>query len=101
MRPIKIVTYKDVAAINGKVTSIFKGNGGDIYFQLTTIERPFYINRAEFMGLNLDTLNKQVLNKTVTLHHINRWTPLTTNKIHPHISKLQVGELLVFNEIIE
>jgi len=83
------------------VTDIYLGSGNDIYFKLKEVERPFYINRGTELGLYLDSLNNTVLNKRVILHSIKRWTPLTTNKIHPHISKLVVDKDIIFNEIKE
>ena len=100
-RPISNVGPGDVIPISGKATAIYEGSGYDIYIAIENIERPFYINRGLQLGLNLDSLNEQVLNKTVTLHCINRWTPFTTDGIHPHISKLQLDEQVIFNEINE
>ncbi|MFP2995694.1 hypothetical protein ABN763_07270 [Spongiivirga sp. MCCC 1A20706] len=98
-RPIKNVTSDDVMKVEGLVTNIYPGSGNDIYFKLEKIERPFYINRGMELGLYLDSLNNTVLNKRVILHSIKRWTPLTTNKMHPHISKLTVDGAVIFNEI--
>lgn len=100
-RPISNVGPNDVVPVSGKVTVIYEGSGSDIYITIENIERPFYINRGLQLGLNLDSLNEQVLNKTVTLHCINRWTPFTTDGIHPHISKLQLNGQVIFNEINE
>ncbi len=100
-RPISDVQQDDVIQIEGMVTNIYPGSGNDIYFKLEKIERPFYINRGIELGLYLDSLNNTVLNKRVILHTIKRWTPLTTDGVHPHISKLVVDEKVIFNEIEE
>ncbi|NER16972.1 hypothetical protein [Spongiivirga citrea] len=98
-RPIKNVTAEDVVQVEGIVTDIYQGSGNDIYFKIKQVERPFYINRGMKLGLYLDSLNNTVLNKRVILHSIKRWTPLTTDGIHPHISKLVVDDKVIFNEI--
>ena len=50
-----------------KVVRITKGSAYDIVFYDRGTDY-FYINRGLQQGLNLDSLNAKVLNKTVTLH---------------------------------
>ena len=47
------------------------------------------------MGLNLDSLNAKVLNKTVTLHLPKMLGGLVTSE---HIAQLKVGEEIIFTE---
>jgi len=47
------------------------------------------------MGLNLDSLNAIVLNKTVTLHLPKLLGGLVTSE---HIAQLKVGEEIIFTE---
>ena len=62
---------------------VFSDNHGDHY----------YINRGLERGLNLETLNATVLNKTVTLHLPKLW--LGTSE---HIAQLAVGDSIIFTE---
>ena len=55
----------------------------------------YYINRGLEIGLNLDSLNVKVLNKTVTLHLPKLLGGLVTSE---HIAQLQVGEEIIFTE---
>jgi len=55
----------------------------------------YYINRGLEMGLNLDSLNAKVLNKTVTLHLPKLLGGLATSE---HIAQLKVGEDIIFTE---
>lgn len=55
----------------------------------------YYINRSLEMGLNLDSLNAKVLNKTVTLHLPKLLHGLVTSE---HIAQLEVGEQIIFTE---
>jgi len=51
------------------------------------------INRRLERGLNLDSLNAKVLNKTVTLHVPKLW--LGTSE---HIAQLAVSDEIIFTE---
>ena len=53
--------------VSTKVISIREGSTFDIQFKTDT-DNVYYINRGLEQGLNLDSLNAKVLNKTVTLH---------------------------------
>ena len=63
---------------------VFYDNGSDFY----------YINRGLERGLNLDSLNAKVLNKTVTLHLAKILGGITSE----HISQLTVGDEIIFTE---
>ena len=52
-----------------------------------------YINRAIERGLNLDTLNAKVLNKTVTLH-----LPKLIYGTSEHIAQLAIEYEIIFTE---
>ena len=55
----------------------------------------YYINRGLELGLNLDSLNAKVLNKTVTLHLPQLFGGLVTSE---HFVELKVGEEIIFTE---
>ena len=62
---------------------MFHDNGTDDY----------YINRGLEHGLNLDSLNAKVLNKTVTLH-----LPKLMFGTSKHIAQLAIGDEIIFTE---
>lgn len=62
---------------------VFHDNGTDYY----------YINRGLQQGLNLDSLNAKVLNKTVTLH-----LPKMLFGTSEHISQMAIGDEIIFTE---
>ncbi len=76
------------------IISIREGSTFDIVFSDTHGDH-YYINRGLEMGLNLDSLNAKVLNKTVTLHLPKLLGGLVTSE---HIAQLQVGEEIIFTE---
>lgn len=100
-KPIQSVITSDVSPIKGIVTKVEKASGGDINIQLKNDDHTYYINNALKAGLNPEVITDQILNKEVTLHHIKRWTPFTRDGIFPHISKLSVGETVLFNELTD
>jgi hypothetical protein len=53
----------------------------------------YYINRGLQQGLNLDSLNAKVLNKTVTLH-----LPKLLFGTAEHISQMTLGDEIIFTE---
>jgi len=81
------------------VSLVEKARGGDINIQLKNDDHTYYINNAFEAGLNPEGITEQILNKEVTLHHIKRWTPFTSDGVFPHISKLTVGSDVIFNEL--
>jgi len=76
------------------ITSITEGSTFDIVFKDLNGDR-YYINRGIELGLNLDSLNAKVLNKTVTLHLPKLLGGLVTSE---HIAQLKVGEDIIFTE---
>ncbi|MBT8394096.1 MAG: hypothetical protein KJN66_04510 [Bacteroidia bacterium] len=76
------------------IISIKEGSTFDIVFS-DKHEDHYYINRGLEKGLNLDSLNAKVLNKSVTLHLPKRLGGFVTSE---HIAQLKVGEEIIFTE---
>ncbi len=98
-KPVRHVQPDDVIKINGIVTKIEEGSGFDIIITLQNDDHYYYINRGLEQGLSIEKLQKEVLNKKVTLYPIHRWTIFTRDKIMGHISKLMIEDRVIFNEI--
>ena len=79
--------------ITAKIIKITKGPSYDIVFHDDGTEY-YYINRGLERGLNLDSLNAKVLNKTVTLH----LAKVLGCIISEHISQLAIGNEIIFTE---
>lgn len=75
-----------------KITEISERSGFDIVFNKGSKEQ-FYINRGLENGLNLDSLNANILNKTVTLH-LQKLFFGTSN----HIAQLAIDDEIIFTE---
>ena len=84
---------EDCAIQTVKITKITEGTSYDIVFHDDGTDY-FYINRGLEYGLNLDSLNAKVLNKTVTLHLAKIMGGITSE----HISQLAVGNEIIYTE---
>ncbi|WP_299272844.1 hypothetical protein [uncultured Psychroserpens sp.] len=75
-----------------KIISIKEGTSFDIIFSDDHGDH-YYINRGLERGLNLDSLNAKVLNKTVTLH-----LPKLFFGTSEHIAQLAIDDEIIFTE---
>ncbi len=76
-----------------KIVKITEGPSYDIVFHDNGTDF-FHINRGLEQGLNLDSLNAIVLNKTVTLHLAKIIGGITSE----HISQLTVDDEIIYTE---
>ena len=76
------------------IIKISEGTSSDIVFSDNNGDH-YYINRGLERGLNLDSLNAKVLNKTVTLHLPK---VLGSNIISEHIAQIAIGNDIIFTE---
>jgi len=76
------------------IISITEGTSNDIVFSDDSGDH-YYINRGTERGLNLDSLNAKVLNKTVTLHLPKVLGGFVTSE---HIAQLAIGDDIIFTE---
>jgi len=76
-----------------KITRITEDSDKTIVFQNT--DTNFYnINRSVAQDLNLDSLKRKVLNKTVTLHLTKVIVGITSE----HISQLALSDDIIYKE---
>ena len=75
-----------------RISKIKEGGVKDIVFYDDRNDF-YYINRGLEQGLNLDSLKRKVLNKTVTLH-LPKMIYGTSN----HIAQLMLGEDIIYSE---
>ncbi|WP_439150952.1 hypothetical protein [Winogradskyella sp.] len=75
-----------------KIAELREGPTYDIQFKAAN-GQTFYINRGIESGLNLDSLNAKVLNKTVTLH-----LPKMIYGPSKHIAQLALKDEVIYTE---
>ncbi len=83
---------EECTIVTAKITKITEGTSFDIVFHDNQGDF-YYINRGLEQGLNLDSLNAKVLNKTVTLH-----LPKLALGTSEHIAQLAIGKEVIFTE---
>ena len=85
---------EDCLVLKTKIIKITEGNTLDIVFYDNKGDR-FYINRGLEKGLILDSLNANILNKSVTLHLAKVLGGMATSE---HIAQLAISETIIFTE---
>ena len=83
---------EDCEVIEVTIKKITEESSYDIVFHDTGTDY-YYINRGLEQGLNLETLNAKVLNKTVTLH-----LPKLLIGTSEHIAQIAIGDDIIFTE---
>ncbi|MCK0107963.1 hypothetical protein MWU58_01530 [Flavobacteriaceae bacterium S0825] len=83
---------EDCEVVEVTIKKITEGSSYDIVFHDTGTDY-YYINRGLEQGLNLETLNAKVLNKTVTLH-----LPKLLLGTSEHIAQIAIGDDIIFTE---
>lgn len=84
----------DCEIVTTTITEVKEGTTFDIVF-CDKWKSTYYINPGLEQGLNLDSLNAKVLNKTVTLHLPKLLGGLVTSR---HIAQLALENEIVFTE---
>lgn len=85
---------KDCNVRTETIINISEGSTCDILFSDIHGDH-YYLNRGLVIGLNLDSLNAKVLNKSVTLHLPKLIGGLITSE---HIAQLAVGDEVIFTK---
>lgn len=100
-RPVHIPPEKDCRTLTGKVLKITEGGVKDVNFKLEGHKQVFYVNRGLERGLNLRTLNKQLVGRTITLKYPEHWSLLNFNGHIVHVSKVELDGKTIFTELME
>jgi len=83
----------DCVSIDISIKNIYEGTSYDIVFEDTQGDL-YYINRGlKYTDLTIEKLNKQILNKKVTLH-----LPKFLIGTSEHIAQLQVNNIVLYTE---
>ena len=100
-KPVRNVTKNDVKPTTGIVDYANIVRGSDLEIRLKNDSHPYYIKDYASHKINFENLVQQINGKEVILYYIERWTPFTTDKVYPHISKLKIADKVLFNELID
>lgn len=100
LRPVPIVQEDRALEVEGLVKTIYEGGENDVVFLLEDNQTRYYINRGLEMGLNLESLQKELIGQEVLIKYPKYWTPLDWNDEIKHLSKLVYGDSVYFNELL-
>ncbi len=98
-RPVPIVSEEKALVISGIVRDVFSAGTQDIVFELQEDDRLFYINHGSDRGLDIEQLQKLLIGNRVVLKYPKYWTPLDWKGEVRHVSKLEFGNQILFNEL--
>lgn len=98
-RPVPIVSEDRAIVETGIVTDIYEGGENDVVFLLENKKRRYYINRGLENGLDLADLRERLIGREITLKYPAYWTPLDWNDEIKHLSKVEVKDEVIFNEL--
>ena len=98
LRPVPSLTSANARTAIGIVKNITEGGIKDAVFHLENNDRIYYINRGFENGLDLSDLKNKLLGREVRITYPHHWTPLDWNGKAMHMSRLEIGEEIVFEE---
>lgn len=99
LKPVPMVSEKECLSQVGIVSEVFEGGTLDVVIRLKDNDERFYINRGLERGLDLVTIKSDLIGHEVTLKYPDHWTPLDPfNRTH-HLSKVVLGDKVIFTEI--
>ena len=100
MRPVPITSEDKCLVVEGTVKHIYEGGIHDVVFVLEEKGTRYYINRGLEQGLTLDKLRDDLVGENVTIKYPKYWTPLDPKESIRHLSKLEWGQEVIFDETI-
>ena len=98
-RPVPIVEERKAIAIEGIVVDVIDGGNSDVFIRLKDDNRRYYVNRGLDAGLNVNDLKNKLVKNKVVLKYPKYWTPLDWNNKIRHISKVEFGNEVLYNEL--
>lgn len=97
-RPVPQTTAENAVFVKGIVKNIHEGGGKDIVFRLQGVSQLYYINRGLEQGLELYELKTKLIGKQVEIVFPEYWTPLDWSNSVRHLSRLSLGQEIIFDE---
>lgn len=99
-RPIPISRDNSIA-INTTIDKVNKGSEDNVIFKLNNASGIFYINHGLQKGLDLDTLQKQLLNREVSILYLksNFFSGFSPVKGTKYVTELKLGDQVIYSEL--
>jgi len=87
------VVTAEINGINGNTAT------KDISVSLKGDHNYYYINRGLEAGLQVAELKDKTLHQTASIHYARHWSLLNYERKYRHISRVTVGDEIIYNEI--
>lgn len=99
-RPIRVSRDNSIV-INTTVDKVNKGSEDNIILKLNSASGIFYINHGLRKGLNLDTLQKELQNREVSILYLksNFFSDFSPVKGTKYITELKLGDRVIYSEL--
>lgn len=99
-RPIPVSRDNSIV-INTTVDKVNKGSEDNIIFKLNNVSGIFYINHGLQKGLNLDTLQAELVNREVRVLYLksNFFSGFSPVKGTKYITELKLGDKVIYSEL--
>jgi hypothetical protein len=99
-RPIRVSRDNSIV-INTTVDKVNKGSEDNIILKLNSASGIFYINHGLRKGLNLDTLQKELQNREVSILYLksNFFSGFSPVKGTKYITELKLGDRVIYSEL--
>jgi len=85
--------------VEGTVPQIYEAGIKDVVFILKGNDTHYYINRGLENGLVLNELKDKLIGQKIKIWYPKYWTPLDPKNAIRHLSKLALGQEVIFNEL--
>jgi len=101
VRPVAI-TRENSITVNSVIIGVSEGGLKDIVISLKGARDIYYINKGIEKGLNVDDLNKKLMNKSVTILYakprmLSRFGPMTDTRF---ITELRLDKEIIYSEFL-
>lgn len=99
-RPIP-VSRENSIAINTTIDKVSEGSEDNIILKLNNASGIFYINHGLQKGLDLDTLQKELQNREVSVLYLksNFFSGFSPVKGTKYITELKLGDKVIYSEL--
>ncbi|MDP3467767.1 MAG: hypothetical protein Q8S11_05500 [Daejeonella sp.] len=99
-RPIPVSRDNSIV-INTTIDKVSEGSEDNIILKLNNASGIFYINHGLQKGLNLDTLQKELLSREVTVLYLKSgfFSGFSPVKSTRYITELKLGDKVIYSEL--
>jgi hypothetical protein len=92
---IEKVSWEDVTEVVGRISYVELSKSQDVFIGIEGQDLKYYINRGMEKDVDLDRLE---VGSDVSIHFV-QVLPFEWNQMPLHVARIEVGDVVVYNEI--